>query len=312
MDRRRSRRAVVSSVAMLMLPLACSEGRQGDTAPEPLEDDAITVGSFDFDESMLVAEIYSQALEAKGFEVQRAFSLGPREFLGPALRSGLVEFVPEYAGTALDFISLGEADPSDDAAGTHAQLQAVLRGSGIRVLDAAPAQNANVFVVTRATAGEHDLQRLSDLIPLAEEMTFGGPPECASRRLCLGGLRDVYDVRFGEVLTLDASGPLTRQALDGAHIDVGLMFSTDPALAGGEYVVLEDDHNLQPAENITPLVRAEVVERWGNECTDVIDAVSARLTSATMQRLNVRISDDAGPDAMQRVAADWLQSEGLS
>ncbi len=312
MDRRRSRGAVVSSIAMLLLPLACSEGKQEDTAPRPLEDDAITVGSFDFDESMLVAEIYSQALEVEGFEVQRAFSLGPREFLGPALRNGLVELVPEYAGAALDFISLGEADPSDDVAGIHAQLEAALRGSGIRVLDAAPAQNANVFVVTRATADEHDLQRLSDLVPLAEEMTFGGPPECASRRLCLGGLRDVYDVRFGEVLTLDASGPLTRQALDGAHIDVGLMFSTDPVLAGGEYVVLEDDHNLQPAENITPLVRAEVVERWGSECTDVIDAVSARLTSATMQRLNARISGNSDPGTMRRIAADWLQSEGLS
>ncbi|MBA3801938.1 MAG: glycine/betaine ABC transporter substrate-binding protein, partial [Acidimicrobiia bacterium] len=99
----------MSSIAMLLLPLACSEGRQEDTAPQPLDDDAITVGSFDFDESMLVAEIYSQALEAEGFEVQRAFSLGPREFLGPALRNGLVDLVPEYAGTALDFISLGEA-----------------------------------------------------------------------------------------------------------------------------------------------------------------------------------------------------------
>ncbi|MDQ3737605.1 MAG: hypothetical protein M3337_00365, partial [Actinomycetota bacterium] len=178
-----------------------------------LDDAAITVGSFDFSESVVLSEVYSQALEGAGYDVDRAFALGPREFVGPALRNGLIELVPEYAGTAVDFVSLGTAKASEDVEATHEQLVSALEGGNVTVLDAAPAENANAFVVSSATSQAHDLEELSDLAPIAGELTFGGPPECASRRLCLLGLNDVYDVRFGELLTLDAGGPLTRQAL---------------------------------------------------------------------------------------------------
>lgn len=311
------RRSFVSSVGsvavMMMTTIACSSDEPDPAASRSvLDDDAITVASFDFTESALLAEVYSQALEAGGFDVQRAYMLGPREFVGPALRNGLVELVPEYAGTAVDFISRSEADISDDVAGTHSQLEKTVHGMGITVLEAAPAQNANRFVVTRETAATFDLRRISDLASVAGEMTFGGPPECVSRRLCLVGLADVYGVRFADVLSLDAGGPLTRQALRGGHIDVGLMFSTDPALEGDELVVLDDDRSLQPAENITPLVRSEVVTRWGDGCTDVIDEVSRHLTTPAVRRLNAEADGATDTATLARVAAEWLGAEGLT
>lgn len=291
---------------------ACAD-TDGDTSPRSVLDDArITVGSFDFAESVVLAEVYSQALEAAGYGVEREFALGPREFVGPALRNGLIEFVPEYAGTAVDFVSLGTATASDDVVSTHEQLVSALQGGNVRVLDAAPAQNVNTFVVTRAMASAQDLQELSDLASVAGGLTFGGPPECASRRLCLPGLDDVYDVRFGETLSLDAGGALTRQALRSGHVDVALMFSTDPAIGADDLVELVDDRRWQPAENVTPLLRSEVVDRLGDEVVDVINEVSSRLTTDAVRRLNADVDGSLQGPAVIAAASDWLASEGLA
>ncbi len=138
-------------------------------------------------------------------------------------------------------------------------------------LAAAPAQNANTFVVTAETAARLDLDEVSDLAAVAGRLTFGGPAECATRRLCLVGLTDVYGVTFGDVLALDPGGPVTRQALRNGEIDVALLFTTDPAIEREGFVELTDDRGLQPAENVTPLIRSEVVERWGDDVVGVID-----------------------------------------
>jgi len=297
--------------SMTLASLACSGDDPSTSSSSALGDAAITVGSFDFAESVVLAEVYSQALEAAGYDVVRAFALGPREFVGPALRNGLIELVPEYAGTAVDFVTLGAAEMSDEAETTHDQLVSALEGAEVRVLDAAPAENTNAFVVTNATSTEHELDELSDLAALAGELTFGGPPECVSRRLCLVGLNDVYDVRFGERLTLDAGGALTRQALRSGHVDVALMFSTDPAIGTDGLVELVDDRGWQPAENVTPLLRTEVVDRWGEEVTDVIDEVSSHLTSEAVRRLSADADGALGGPAVAAAADDWLRSEGL-
>ena len=189
------------------------------TGPQ-LNDDVITVGSFDFAESVVVAEVYSQAIEAAGFKVRRAFELGPREFVGPALSAGLVEFVPEYAGTASEFYSVGRAEPSDDVVATHAELERAIDGQPLVALNAAPAQDANTFVVTQATAERLHLKFLSDLGSVDDKLKFGGPPECFSRQLCLAGLVDTYGLKFHDVLTLDAGGPMTHQALNEGVVDV--------------------------------------------------------------------------------------------
>jgi osmoprotectant transport system substrate-binding protein len=273
----------------VFLSTACGGHRSSVSPVSRLNDDVITVGSFDFAESVVVAEVYSQGLEAAGYKVRREFNLGPREFVGPALSAGLVEFVPEYAGTAAEFYSLTRANPTDDVASTHAELVRAIDAHRIVALASAPAQDANTFVVSKATATRLHLEKLSDLQAVAGQLTFGGPAECPTRPLCLVGLTDTYGVKFRDVLTLDAGGPLTREALREGVVDVALMFTTDPTIVDEGLVELADDRGLQPAESITPLVRTEIVDRWGTDIVAVIDAVSAKLSTAAVRDLNAAV-----------------------
>jgi len=289
--------------------VGCGAQPSPDGPAGALGDDAVTVASFDFPESELLAEVYGQALDAAGFAVRYERGLGPREFVQPALARGLVELVPEYAGSALQFASLGESRPTDELAPTTAALGRVLRDRHLVALTPAAAQNTNAVVVTRSLAERHDLAAVSDLADVASGLTFGGPPGCPDRPFCLGGLEDTYGLAFSAFLPLDVGGPLTYQALEGGYVDVALMFSTDPSVADGDLVVLEDDRGLQPAENVTPVVHREVVERWGDPLVEAVDAVSARLSTDRLRALNARM---AGGVPRAEVAADWLHDEGLA
>jgi osmoprotectant transport system substrate-binding protein len=311
-----SRRTITSLllVALMTLATACSDDPQEASdaalATAALHDDAITVGSFEFAESELLAEIYSQALETDGYEVERASGLGPRELGFPALAGGLVEVVPEYSGSALGFASLGGETAESDENVTLRALADTLEGRDIAVLAPAPAQDTNTFVVSRQLAEEEGLETLSDLAAIAPGLTFGGPPECETRPLCLPGLEEVYGIEFGEFVALDAGGPLTKQALADRGVDVALLFTTDPQLGDPALIELRDDRDLQPAENITPLVRVELVERWGDALVERIDSVSALLTTDVLRELNARVSSNDGD--LAAVAAAWLDDEGLS
>lgn len=298
-----ARRSTLFVGIALMSVGACAADDERAVAPTALGDDAITVGSFAFSESVLLAEIYSQALEAGGYRVERALGLGPREFVGPALSVGLIELLPEYAGTALTVRSLGRTRPSADVATTHDGLVRALAGTDVSALAAAPAQNSNTFVVTAPTAERYDLDALSDLAAVAGELSFGGPPECERRPLRLVGLK------FADVVRLDPGGPVTHAALRTGGIDVALLLSTDPRLSA--YVELDDDRRLQPAENVTLLLRREVVERWGVGIVEVIDAVSCELDTETLRGLTAADAEIPGSDDIAAIAAAWLRSKGL-
>ena len=293
------------------LAVACADdpARPTGATASALDDDAVTVASFDFPESELLGEVYGQALAAAGYDVRFELGLGPREFVQPALAGGLVEFVPEYTGTAVEFLSLGESTPSDDLVATRRALDRTLDARGLVALAPSAAQDANAVVVTRTTAHRYTLDEISDLIPIANRLTFGGPPGCAERPFCLAGIESTYGLDFADFLPLDVGGPLTHQALAEGLIDVALLFTTDPRIAQDRLVVLSDDRGLQPAENVVPVVRAEVVDRWGDGFVAAVDAVSARLDSAVLQRLNGEVID--GMTAAD-VAAAWLAAEGLA
>jgi osmoprotectant transport system substrate-binding protein len=306
MDMRIPRAIMVMVVALAAV--ACA-GSADDPAPSnALGDDAITVGSFDFAESVLLAEIYSQALEHAGFTVKRAFELGPREFVAPAMAVGLIELVPEYAGSAATFLHRGETAAPSDVRATYARLVAGLEGRPITALVPSQAKNANAFVVAKATAEQAGLVELSDVAAVADELVFGGPPECQHRALCLVGLERVYGIEFGTVVALRA-GPLIEQALRDGGIDMGLLFTSDAAMLSADFVELRDDRGLQPAENITPLVRDEVLDRWGDDVADTVDAVSVRLTTLTLRQLNAEVGGDTARVAA--VATAWLTEQGL-
>lgn len=290
--------------------VACGGTSEEASRPTALDDDRITVGSFNFPESEMLGELYSQALERKGFSVERAFGLGRREFVVPALEQGLVEIVPEYAGTAAAFLSLGHAPITKDPVENHAVLVAALEGRRLVALAGAPAQDANTFVVTIATATRHRLHTLSDLQPIARQLRFGGPPECPTRPLCLAGLESVYELEFARPpVIVDAGGPVTRRALRTGDVDVALLFTSDPTIVAHGLVELIDDRDLQPAENVTPLVHAAVIERFGSGIANALDPVSEKLTTAELRELNAAVS--SGVDATTAVAR-WLDEQGLT
>lgn len=301
----RSIRLGVLVPVTLSLVVGCARG--SDPVTSALEDDAITVASFDFPESVLLAELYAQALEAGGYRIDRQTDLGPREIVGPALARGLIELVPEYSGSALAFFSGPGAAPPQRGA-TYAELERSLATRGIVALRPAPAQDHNGFVVTEETATRYDLRTLSDLLPIADTLTFGGPTECPRRPLCLQGLERTYGLDFGGFVPLDAGGPLTVAALRSGDVQVGLMFTSSGAIDVNGFVLLEDDRHLQPAENVTPVLRREVLERFGPAVRSILDAVSIGLTTNQLRRLNAAVADGRSPS---QVAAQWLDENGL-
>ena len=269
----------------------------------------ITVGSFDFPESVLLAEIYGQALAADNFPVRILPDLGPRELVDSALMSGLVQLVPEYAGSALQFFSLGRLSATSDAAAANRALAGSVAGRGLVPARPAPAQDANAIAVTAATAARYGLRSIADLARLAPRLMFGGPPECPGRAYCLPGLKRVYGLRFKAFTPLDAGGPLTLQALEEGDIGVALLFTTDPDIPARHLVVLADDRGLQPAENITPVVRRDIIARYGPNLLAALNTVSALLDTGTLRALDARV-ELAGQDP-RLVAGRWLRAHGL-
>lgn len=268
-------------------------------------DDGLVVASFAFAESRLLVEIYAGALEAEGIDVRRELDLGSRELVLPALRQGLVDVVPEYAGSALDAVAPGAPPDVGDAAAVAATLQEVVGPWGLQVLEPSRASNENAVVVTADYADQHRLEDVSDLRELARGATLGGPPECPSRPRCIPGLADRYSLDFERFVPLAGEG-LVRRALEDGIVDVGILFSTDASLAAPDLVVLTDDQDLQRADNIVPLVRRDAVDRG---VVDVLDDVSRRLTTANLRLLNWRLANAGTTPAIE--ARGWLIRQGL-
>lgn len=298
-------RSVPLALAVLTLVTGCARVEPSPTMA--LGDDAVTIASFNFEESELLAELYAQALEARGIRVVRQMNLGPREIVGPSLERGLVELVPEYAGSLLGFLS--RRDPtSSRIADTLARLRTELLGHGLHALEPAPAQDRNTFVVTSALAGRLGLETLSDLAA-TEDLVLGGPPECPERPLCLLGLQRVYGASFADFVPLDQAGPLTTDALRRGVVDVALLFSTSPQIVRHGFIELEDDRGLQPAENILPVVHGATLERFGPELARALDAVSRLLTTEELRAMNAAIA--YGGVTPAHAARDWLLARGL-
>jgi len=297
----RNRALGATLVALALVAAACGSGEDSDT-----EGPTIVVGSTNFGEQEILGEIYAQALENAGYPVETKFQLGARDVVNPALKDGQIDLMVEYTGTLLTFEG---GTSSTDSDGTHADLVANLAGKGITVLDYAPAQDKNGFVVTADTAAQYGLAKVSDLAAENGNLVLGGPPECPEREFCLIGLADVYGLDFKSFQPLDVGGPLTVAALDGGEIDVGLLFTSDGVIAAKGYVLLEDDKLLQPAENIVPVIRTETLDEYDSDLSDLLNDVTSKITTAELSELNKRFSLDA--EDADALAKEWLADKGF-
>ena len=294
----------VAALIFLLIVVACRPGAPGATPA--LGDDQITVGSFNFPESVLIGELYAQALEASHFRVLRRLNLGTRELVDPALQRGLLEVVPEYAGSALVFFG---GTPDADTSTTLGRLRSAVAARGLTALEAAPAMDRNGFAMTSAKARSLRVGKLSDLRSRAGSLSFGGPPECPQRPLCLLGLTDRYGLHFERFVPLDTGGPLTVRSLSDGGVDVALMFTSDPLFTTDSFLLLRDDLRLEPAENVTPVVLTGTLTYFGPALAGTLNAVSSRLTTQDLRAMNLAVSNG---QPVAQVARGWLASRALA
>jgi len=198
---------------------------------------AVTVGAANFSESATLAEIYAGALRAAGFDAG-VQTIGNRETYEPALELGDLTVVPEYVGTLTEFLNKkingADAEPvaSSDLAATMVELTALGEQAGLAFGQPAAAQDQNAFAVTAAFADANAVSTLSELAATCGEVVLGGPPECPERTFCQLGLEETYGLEISQFVSLDAGGPLTKSALTQGAVTLGLVFSSDAALAG--------------------------------------------------------------------------------
>ncbi|GAA3668502.1 ABC transporter substrate-binding protein [Microbacterium marinilacus] len=292
----------IAAIAALTLAACTSGGGDplsgGDSATA---DGAIVVGSADFPESQLLATIYAQALDAAGLETSTQLNIGSREVYLPALLDGSITLLPEYTGATLSYLTEGSSDvtgPEEVAAALEEALP-----DGISMLTPSAAENRDVLAVTQETAEEYDLTTIEDLVPHASELVLGGPPEWETRREGVVGLKDVYGIEFKEFRSLDVGGPLTIAALQNGQVQAADMYSTLPAMA--DFVALEDNLGLFPSQNIVPIGATEALS---DEASEVLDAISAALTTDDLIAMNARLDAE---DSIDDVAADWLADNDL-
>ena len=296
----RSRVVGATMVAFALVVSACGSG--GDATDGP----TITVGSTNFGEQLILGEIYASVLEDAGYDVERKFNLGTREVVNPALKSGEIDLLAEYTGTLLTFEG---GTSSTDSEQTWNDLKDAIAGEGLLALAYAPAQDKNGFVVTAETAADLGVTKMSDLAAFNGTLVLGGPPECPDREFCMIGLQGVYGLDFADFKPLDVGGSLTVAALEGGEIDLGLLFTSDGVIAAKGFVLLEDDLNLQPAENIVPIANKETFDAYGDDLIDLIDEVTKAITTAELSDLNKRYGLDA--EDPETLAHEWLVAHGF-
>ena len=300
------RRAGPAAALVLVAVILVAGGCTPPVKRPPLGDPRrpiITVTSFDFPESETLAELYGQALRQQGYPVEVVARLGPREIVQPALEQGRVDLVLGYLGSTLNFLYEKRVATADPRA-THARLTQALTSRGISVLAFAKAEDRNGFVVTGDLARRRQLERISDLAPIAHQLTFGGPPECPDRPLCLKGLQDVYGLQFAQFEAMP-SRTTTADALETGEIDLGMLETTNGNLADRDLVQLTDDRRLQPAENIAPMMRTETVAAYGPTLVRLLNNLTAQLNTQDLIQMNQQV--ELGGTKPAAVAADWLR-----
>jgi osmoprotectant transport system substrate-binding protein len=304
---RNIRAAALVAVAALGLT-ACGGGSGGSGQPAaPSKGGApIVVASFNFTDSQILAEIYAAALEAKGYPVTRKLNLGSRELIYPSLKSGELQFLPEYQGSAIT-TGFGK-DPVKDAAGEHDQLAKLFEPSGISLLNYAAAEDKNTYIVKADLAKSKGLTSISDLKKL-DKVVMAGPPECEKRLPCFQGFKDVYKLTNATFQTVQEAGPRVQQLNSGA-VTVIPVDSVSPLVGDSQYVALKDDLTIVPTENVVPAVNKKVLDARGADFAAVVNAVSAKLTTEGMRELNKRVDSDG--EVAADVAKDWLKQQGLA
>jgi osmoprotectant transport system substrate-binding protein len=334
------RKIALGASVLALLISACTTGggntsasqTSGASASSPLssqgtgEKPAVIIGSADFYESALVGEIYAQALEAEGFSVERKFNLGARSVTNEALKNGQLNVMPEYIGSELRELadqkscaaqdaSPAPASPplcaSGDPDETASNLEEALDPLNLALLDIAPGQDQNGFVVRQETADQFSLKTVSDLAKVADKVTWGLPPECATNPSCSGALKAAYGIDTAglKVQKIAACSSAMAVALNSKAIDVAELCTTQPDIERFNFVLLDDDKQSQAADNMAPIVSKELAAAAPDLVTK-LNAISAKLTTDALTKMGSKVAVDH--QKPEDVARQFLEDNGLT
>lgn len=306
--RRRARTLLLVLAALTMLVMtACGSSNPlgGATASGDLK--SIVVGSADFPESKILAEIYAQVLEVNGFTVGRQPGIGSRETYIPALQDHSIDLIPEYTGNLLKYFDPGSSATAPDA--VELALHRALPGD-LAILTPSQASDVDTVTVSAETARKWNLKSIGDLAPYSAEVKFGAPSEFLNRAEGLPGLKANYGLDISPknfIAISDGGGPATVRALADGTVTAADLFSTSPAIPLNDFVVLEDPKNNFPAANVVPLVSSQ---KMSGELKRILDAVSAKLATQDLVELNTSVAGNAGVDPKE-ASRKWLQDNGF-
>ncbi|WP_046869441.1 glycine betaine ABC transporter substrate-binding protein [Microvirga massiliensis] len=287
--------AVVLTLAALITPPAVSA-------------QTIKVGSKNFTEQFIVAELYAAALEAAGFKVERKINLGTTLVAHEAVRTGAIDLYPEYTGTGLNAVMKSGGVADTDPGRIHEMVKNYYEKEfKLTWLKPSGVNNGYAIVVRPETAREMNLKTLSDLAKVAAKLKIGAGPEFGDRHDGLKGLKEVYGIEFGEFRQF-AALRLRYEALNQKQIDVANGFATDWQIAAEKFTALNDDKSLFPPYYLAPVVRMDTVAR-NPRIVETLDRVDALLDNPTMQELNRQV--EVGKKEPRQVAIEFLKVKGM-
>ena len=296
----------------------------GDDALESGEDESttaasggeLTVGGATFTEMAIMQEMYRLLLEDAGYtvDIQSAES---RELYAPALESGEIDVVPEYAATMAEYLNARKNGPeapvnapiaTSDPAETVAAMAPIAEGYGLTILEPAQAADQNGFAVSEEFANANGgLTTLSELGALGQPLVLAAGEECAERPFCQPGLETTYGLNVTEILPLGFSTPQVKEAVEGGEAQLGLVATTDGTLESFGLILLEDDKSLQLADNLVPIVNSETAS--DDAIAEALNQLADVLTTEDLATLNAQV--DAERQQPADVAQAYLEEKGL-
>ena len=300
---RKSRLALAGGAALAAVLVlgGCANSNPLDAPSEgsSSDGDTIVIGSQAYYSNEIIAEIYAQALEGADIKVDRQFNIGQRDAYMPDVESGAIDLFPEYTGNLLEYLDKdATATSSDDV---YAALKEALP-DGLTALDYAEASDQDTYTVLKSFAEENGLTSIGDLSKVTTPVTIGAAPEFEQRPYGPAAAKEVYGVDLG----FSATGPTTLESLLAGEIQVADIYSADPAFQTEDIVALEDPENIILASNVVPIVSSDVADK----ISDVINAVSKKLTAEELVGLNVQSTVDQ--KSAEDIAKKWLADNDLS
>ncbi|MCD6014989.1 MAG: transporter permease subunit [Solirubrobacterales bacterium] len=298
--------ALLAALVLALAVAACGdddddEGDTGETteasatAIEENPDNngvALTIGSKNFTEQIILGEIYAQALEAAGYNISTDLNLGSEQVALRALKAGEISGYPEYTSTALTaFFGYAPEDVPADGQEALDQAQADFEQEGLVAYPPTPFSSANAVGLLTETADELGVSTVSDLEGKSQDLDLYGSPECRQRIDCLVGLEENYGLEFKSFTPVDIGA--RYEVLDKGDADLSILFTTDAQLSvSDQYTILEDDQGVLPAGNVLFVATQEAADEAGPDFGETIENVQENLSLEVVQELNARVDID--------------------